>query len=50
MSEQTGRNTPTVPSQDYWEKDWGENSQRSMQPNLLPIDFRLPLAAVAQSN
>jgi integrase len=33
----------TVPSMDDWEKEWGENSQRSMQPKLLPVDFRSPL-------
>jgi site-specific recombinase XerD len=40
----------TVPSLDDWEKEWGRNSQRSAQPKLLPVDFRSPLAAVAQSN
>src|ERR1017187_1715268 len=40
----------TVPSLDDWEKDWQENPQRSGQPKLLPVDFRLPLGAVAQSN
>ena len=40
----------TVPSLDDWEKDWQENPQRSVQPKLLPVDFRLPLPAVAQSN
>jgi hypothetical protein len=40
----------TVPSLDDWEKEWGENSQRSVQPKLLPVDFRSPLAAIAQSN
>jgi hypothetical protein len=40
----------TVPSLDNWEKDWGENPQRSVQPKLLPVDFRLLLASVAQSN
>jgi hypothetical protein len=38
----------TVPSLDDWEKEWGKNSQRSVQPKLLPLDFRSPLAAVAQ--
>ena len=27
-----------------------ENPQRSVQPKVLPVDFRLPLAAIAQSN
>jgi integrase len=40
----------TVPSLDDWEKDWQENPQRGGQPKLLPVDFRLPLATVAQSN
>jgi integrase len=40
----------TVPSLADWEKDWGEISQRSVQPKLLPVDFRSPLAAIAQSN
>jgi hypothetical protein len=40
----------TVPSLDDWEKDRGKNSQPSVQPKLLPVDFRSPLAAAAQSN
>jgi len=40
----------TVPSLDDWEKEWGKNSQRSVQPKLLPVDFRPALAASAQSN
>jgi hypothetical protein len=40
----------TVPSLDDWEKEWEKNSQRSTQPKLLPVDFRSPLAAVAQKN
>ena len=40
----------TVPSLDDWEKDWQENPQRSAQPKLLPVDFRSPLASLAQSN
>jgi integrase len=40
----------TVPSLDDWEKDWQENPQRSVQPKLLPVGFRSPLAAIAQSN
>jgi hypothetical protein len=40
----------TVPSLDDWEKEWGKNSQRNAQPKLLPVDFRSPLAARAQSN
>jgi hypothetical protein len=47
------RKSPTtrkIPSLDDWEKEWGENSQRSVQPKLLPVDLRSPLAAVAQSN
>jgi len=38
------------PSLDDWEKEWGKNSQRRAQPNLLPVDFRSPLVAIAQSN
>jgi Zn/Cd-binding protein ZinT len=40
----------TVPSLDDWEKNWQENPQRSAQPKLLPVDFRSPLASLAQSN
>jgi hypothetical protein len=40
----------TVPSLDDLEKEWGKNSQRIVQPKLLPVDFRSPLAAIAQSN
>jgi site-specific recombinase XerD len=40
----------TVPSLDDWEKDWQDNPQRSAQPKLLPVDFRLHVAANAQSN
>jgi len=40
----------TVPSLDDWEKDWQENPQRSAQPKLLPVDFRSPVAAIAQTN
>jgi hypothetical protein len=40
----------TVPSLDDWEKEWEKNSQRNVQPKLLPVDFRSPLAVVAQSN
>jgi hypothetical protein len=39
-----------VPSLADWEKDWQENPQRGVQPKSLPMDFRLPLAAIAQSN
>jgi hypothetical protein len=40
----------TVPSLADWEKDWQENSQHKVQPKLLPMDFRAPLVAIAQSN
>ena len=40
----------TVPSLDDWEKEWGKNTQRAAQPKLVPVDFRTPLVAVAQSN
>jgi hypothetical protein len=40
----------TVPPLDDWEMEWGKNSQRSVQPKLLPVDFRSPLAAIAQAN
>jgi len=36
----------TVPSLDDWEKEWGKNSQRSVQPKLLPVDFRSTLAVL----
>ena len=39
-----------VPSLDDWEKEWQENPQRRVQPKLLPVDFRSPLAANAQAN
>jgi hypothetical protein len=39
-----------VPSLDDWEKEWGENSQCSVQPKLLPMDFRSSSAVIAQSN
>jgi hypothetical protein len=47
------RESPTtrkIPSLDDWKKEWGKNSQRSVQPKLLPVDFRSPSAALAQSN
>jgi hypothetical protein len=31
----------TVPSLADWEKDWQENSQRNVQPKLLPVEFQL---------
>jgi hypothetical protein len=37
----------TVPSLDDWEKEWGKNSQLNVQPKLLPVDFRSPLAAIS---
>jgi integrase len=40
----------TVPSLDDWEKDWQENPQRSAQPKVMTVDFRSPVAAIAQSN
>jgi uncharacterized protein (DUF1697 family) len=39
-----------VPSLADWEKNWQENPQRSVQPKLLPVDFRSPLAVITQSN
>jgi hypothetical protein len=39
-----------VPSLADWEKDWQENPQRSVQPKLLPVDFRLPMVPTAQAN
>jgi len=36
------------PSLDDWEKTWGKNLQRTLQPKLLPVDFRSPLAAITQ--
>jgi hypothetical protein len=29
-----------MPSLDDWEKEWGNNLQRSVQPKLLLMDFR----------
>ena len=40
----------TVPSLDDWEKEWGKNPQRTVQPKLLPVDFRFLSAVVARSN
>jgi hypothetical protein len=40
----------TVPPLDDWEKEWGKNSEHSVQPKLLPVNFRSPLATTAQSN
>jgi hypothetical protein len=40
----------TVPSLADWEKGLGENLQRNAQSKLLPVDFRLPEAAVARTN
>jgi hypothetical protein len=40
----------TVPSLDDREKEWGKNSQRSVQTKLLPVDFRLPMVPTAQAN
>jgi hypothetical protein len=40
----------TVPSLDDWEKDWQENPQRGARLKLLPVDFRSPVIAVAESN
>jgi hypothetical protein len=37
----------TVPSLDDWEKEWGKNSPRNVQPTLLPVDFRPPAEAIA---
>jgi hypothetical protein len=31
----------TVPSLEDWEKDWQNNPQHSVQPKLVPLDFRL---------
>jgi hypothetical protein len=40
----------TVPSLVDWEKNSLENLQRGVQSKLLPVDFRSPLVAIAQSN
>jgi hypothetical protein len=32
------------------DKEWAKNLQRNAQPKLLPLDYRLPLTAVARSN
>jgi hypothetical protein len=37
-------------SEKDWENEWEKNSQRSVKSKLLPVDFRSPLAALAQSN
>jgi hypothetical protein len=39
-----------ISSLDDWEKEWGKNSQRSLQPKLPPVDFRSPLVPLAQAN
>ena len=36
----------TESSLDDWEKKWGKDSERSSLPKLVPVDFRLPLAAM----
>jgi len=36
----------TVPSLDDWEKEWGKNSQRNVQPKLLPVDYYLQMQHV----
>ena len=46
----------TVPSLEDWEKGWNEKLKAETlkpelpRPKLLPVDFRSPLAAIAQSN
>jgi hypothetical protein len=40
----------TVPSLADWEKNWQQNPQRRALPKFLPVDFRSPLAGIAQSN
>jgi len=40
----------TVPSLDDWEKEWGKNSPRSVPAKLPLVDFRPPLAVIAQTN
>jgi len=40
----------TVPSLDDWEKEWGINSPRSVQPKLLPADFQSSPTAISQAN
>jgi hypothetical protein len=32
----------TVPSLEDWEKEWDKNPQDSVQPKLVPVDFRSP--------
>jgi hypothetical protein len=50
LVEYSKRAEVTVPSLDDWEKDWQENPQSNVQPKLMPVDFRPPLASLAQSN
>jgi hypothetical protein len=50
MSEQTGRNTPTVPVLDDWEKEWGGIHNAACNQSCCRWISGLPLAAVAQSN
>jgi hypothetical protein len=33
-----------------WEMDWQGNPRRSVQPKLLEVDFRSPVATIGQSN
>jgi hypothetical protein len=40
----------TVPSLDNWEKEWGNNSQRSAKPKLLAVDFRSTTPVASQEN
>jgi integrase len=40
----------TVPSLDDWEKEWQKHPHQITQPKVLPVDFRMPALAVAQSN
>jgi len=33
-------------SLDDWEQEWEKNSQRNVQPKLLPVDFRSPVVVI----
>jgi integrase len=40
----------TVPSLSDWKKDWQENPQRTALPKILPVNLRLTLTTISQSN
>ena len=36
----------TMASLDDWEQEWEKNSQRNVQPKLLPVDLRSPVVVI----